>query len=391
MRIENISILPMEGPDFPLGFIRILDGKIAAVGPMDRLPPLPPGEERLSLPGLTAYPGFIDAHCHMGILEEGLDFEGDDCNEATDPVTPHLRGLDAINPLNQSFEEAVRAGITTVVTGPGSANPIGGQFCAIKTFGRRVDSMVLREPVAMKFALGENPKGCYHDRDEQPVTRMATAALIREALRKAQRYREDWENAKADEDTDPPEYDAKWEALVPVLEGRLKAHFHCHRADDIFTAIRIAEEFSLDYVLIHCTEGHLIAPELAQAGAKAICGPYLCTRSKPELKNLTTRAPGILSKAGIPIAICTDYSELPIDCLALSAALAVRDGLDRRAALEAITISPAKICGLEDRVGSIAPGKDADLLLFSGDPLDVMVRPEYVWINGKCVVNPQTL
>lgn len=384
MLLINATIYTMEDAVIEHGYVQIKDGKISAVGSMERVPQ---DEEILDLKGKALYPGFIDAHCHMGMAEEGLDFEGDDLNEMTDPVTPHLRALDAINPCNQSFPEAVDAGITTVVTGPGSANAISGQICAIKTYGRRVDKMVLKEPAAIKFALGENPKKVYNDKSETPMTRMATAALIREELRKAQRYMEDVEKAAADEEgeTDPPEFDAKKEALVPLLKKELKAHFHCHRTDDIFTAVRIAEEFDLDYVLIHCTEGHLIADDLTEIGAPVVNGPLMCTRTKPELANASDETPGILSKAGLKVAICTDYNVIPIWMLPITAGYAVREGMDYMEALRAITINAAQICGIADRVGSIQVGKDADLLVYSCDPLTLAAKPEMVFINGKQV------
>lgn len=383
MLLINGKIMTMENAIIESGFIQIENGKITAVGSMEQAPQ---EEEIIDLQGKAVYPGFIDAHCHMGMAEEGLDFEGDDLNEMTDPVTPQLRAVDAINPMNKSFPEAVDAGITTVVTGPGSANAISGQFCAIKTHGRRVDNMLLKEPAAMKFALGENPKKVYNDKSETPMTRMATAALIREELRKAQRYMEDMEKYEEDpEENDPPEFDAKKEALLPVLRRELKAHFHCHRTDDIFTAVRIAEEFELDYVLIHCTEGHLIAEELAEIGAPIVNGPLMCTRTKPELANSSDKTPGILSKAGLKVAICTDYNVQPIWMLPIAAGFAVREGMEYNEALKAITINAAEICGIADRVGSIAVGKDADLLVFSEDPLTLAAKPEMVFINGKKV------
>lgn len=375
------------------GFLTIPDGflltngtVIAAVGPMQDCPS-PEGEPVIDLHGQSVYPGFIDAHCHMGLAEEGLNFEGDDLNEITDPVTPHLRGIDAINPLNQSFEEAVAAGITTVVTGPGSANAIGGQFCAIKTFGKNVDRMVVREPVAMKFALGENPKNCYNDKSETPMTRMATAALIREQLKKAQRYYEDVLKAEEDEsgETDPPDFDAKCDALLPVIKGELKAHFHCHRADDILTALRLIREFELDAVLVHCTEGYRIADELAEADIPVITGPLMTTRSKPELCYATDRNPGLLSRQGIPCAICTDYNVMPIALLPICAGMAVREGMDYQQALAAITINAASIVGIEDRVGSLAVGKDADFSVFDCDPLTLAAKPKMVVISGRVV------
>ena len=383
MLLINAKIMTMEDAVIDCGYIQIKDDKIIAVGDMNSAPQ---DDNVLDLQGKTVYPGFIDAHCHMGMAEEGLDFEGDDLNEMTDPVSPHLRGLDAINPVNQSFPEAVDAGITTVVTGPGSANAISGQFCAIKTYGKRVDKMVLREPVAMKFALGENPKKVYNDKSETPMTRMATAALIREELSKAKRYLEDVQKAEEDpEENDPPEFDAKKEALIPVLKRELKAHIHCHRSDDIFTAVRLAEEFELDYVLIHCTEGHLIADELKEIGAPVVNGPLMCTRTKPELLHASDKTPGILSKAGLQVAICTDYNVIPIWMLPITAGYAVREGMDYIEALKAITINPARICGIEDRVGSVKIGKDADLLVYSQDPLTLAAKPDMVFINGKQV------
>mgnify|MGYP002514901316 CR=1 FL=1 len=383
MLLINAKIMTMEDAVIDCGYIQIKKDKIIAVGDMNSAPQ---DEEILDLQGKTVYPGFIDAHCHMGMAEEGLDFEGDDLNEMTDPVSPHLRGLDAINPVNKSFPEAVDAGITTVVTGPGSANAISGQFCAIKTYGKRVDKMILREPVAMKFALGENPKKVYNDKSETPMTRMATAALIREELSKAKRYLEDVQRAEEDpEENDPPEFDAKKEALIPVLKREVKAHIHCHRSDDIFTAVRLAEEFGLDYVLIHCTEGHLIVDELKEIGAPVVNGPLMCTRSKPELLNASDKTPGVLSKAGLQVAICTDYNVIPIWMLPITAGYAVREGMDYGEALKAITINPARICGIEDRVGSIKVGKDADLLVYSQDPLTLAAKPDMVFINGKQV------
>lgn len=369
------------------GFLQTEKDKISALGKMENCPAAKDGEEVIDLAGKSIYPGFIDAHCHMGLAEEGLNFEGDDLNEITCPLTPNLRGIDAINPLNKSFEEALSAAVTTVVTGPGSANPIGGQFAAIKTYGKKVDRMIVKEPVAMKFALGENPKNCYNDKSETPMTRMATAALIREQLEKAKRYSEDLLDAQEDEsgETDPPDFDAKCDALLPVIRKELKAHFHCHRADDIFTAIRIAKEFDLDYVLVHCTEGHLIAEELAEEGAKAITGPLMTTRSKPELQNATDANPGILSHNGVTCAICTDYNVMPIGLLPICAGMAVREGMDYMQALAAITIHAAQIVGIEDRVGSLKVGKDADLAVFSSDPLTLSAKPEIVLVNGKIV------
>lgn len=367
------------------GYVLIKDGRIIDVGPMAFCPK---DDEKYDLSGLTIYPGFIDAHCHLGMWEDGLSFEGDDGNEDTDPATPHLRALDAINPADYSFKEALEAGVTAVVTGPGSANPVAGQMVAIKTYGKRVDDMVIKAPMAMKFALGENPKNTYHGKDETPSTRMATAAIIREQLKKAQRYQRDILAAEEDEETDEPEIDVKSEALAEVVEGNIQSHFHAHRSDDIFTAIRLAKEFDLDLVLVHCTEGYLNAEKLAEEKARAIVGPLICTRTKPELSNERDENAAILKKAGVEVAICTDHPEVPIQYLPLSAGIAVRAGMDHDDAIRAITSVPAKILGLSDKIGSISPGTDADIVVFKGDPLSVYETPLWVIAGGKIVKKP---
>lgn len=385
MLLLHARIVTMEERDYADGYLRLENGKISAVGEMADLQ-RKPGEEQLDLSGLTVYPGFIDAHTHLGMWEDGLTFEGDDGNEETDPVTPQLRAIDAVNPMDRCFREALEAGVTTVITGPGSANAIGGQMAALKTHGVRVDDMVLQEPVAMKFALGENPKTVYHGKNLAPNTRMATASLIREQLTKAQRYRQDKNKALEDEESfDPPEYDAKCEALLPLLERKIPAHFHAHRADDIFTALRIAAEFDLRFVIVHGTEGHLIADILAGEEVRVLAGPILCDRSKPELRNLTPANPGLLAGAGVQTAIITDHPVIPVQYLPLCAALAVREGMEEGDALRAITITPARICGLDRRVGSIAPGKDADLAVFDQHPLSFSAKPRLVFCGGKRV------
>ncbi len=367
------------------GYVLIKDGRIIDVGPMEFCPF---DTESYDLSGLTIYPGFIDAHCHLGMWEDGLSFEGDDGNEDTDPATPHLRALDAVNPGDYSFKEALDAGVTAVVTGPGSANPVAGQMVAIKTYGGCIDDMVIKVPVAMKFALGENPKNTYHSKDETPTTRMATAAIIREQLKKAQRYQRDLLAAQEDEDADEPEIDVKSEALVGTVDGSIQSHFHAHRSDDIFTAIRLSKEYDLDLVLIHCTEGYMNAEKLAAEKARAVVGPLICTRTKPELSNERDENPAILKKAGVEVAICTDHPEVPIQYLALSAGIAVRAGMDHDDAVRAITSVPAKIMGLSDRIGSVAPGMDADLAIFKGDPLSVYEKPVWVVTGGKIVKRP---
>lgn len=389
MIIKNVKIKTMSGKDYENGFVRF-DEKITEIGDMDELSPS--FEEEIDGAGRTLYPGFIDAHCHLGMWSDSLSMqlEGDDGNETTDPCTPHLRAIDSINAMDKCFADAVSAGVTSVCTGVGSANPIGGSFALIKTFGsKRVDKLIVKEPAAIKFALGENPKATYNDRDEAPVTRMATAALIREQLQKALRYKQDLDEYTAKKDTDDevskPDLDAKCEALLPLFDkkNRLKAHFHCHRADDIFTAMRIAKEFELDYVLIHCTDGGIIADELAEELPAVILGPLFGDRGKPELAHHDIATPRILSEHGVNAAICTDHPETPIQYLPLTAALAVRGGLSHADALKAITINAAKVLGASDRLGSIEVGKDADFALFSGDPLDPTVTPDVVIVGGK--------
>ena len=307
---------------------------------------------------------------------------GSDGKVATDPCTPHLRVIDAVNPRERCYSEALEAGVTSVVTCPGSANPIGGTILAMKTVGSRVDDMVLLENAGIKFALGENPKRVYKGKNQLPSTRMGTAAIIREQLIKAQKYLAKKEKAAADPTREEPEFNMKCEALIPLLKRQVKAHFHCHRADDIYTAIRIGREFQLDYILVHCTEGHLIADDIAKEGIPAICGPLLTARSKPELSNATVANPGVLSKAGVLTAICTDHDVIPMPLLPTSAGFAVGAGMDYEEALRAITMNPAKICKLDDRVGSLEAGKDADILVFEGDPLAVANRPKMVFVNG---------
>ena len=333
--------------------------------------------------GRTVYPGFIDIHTHLGLSTSGVGMEGEDFNEESEPCTAHIRIVDGINPIDYSFELARKAGVTCCLVSPGSANPVAGSIAAVKTYGKRIDKMLVGT-VGMKFSMGENPKLTYSDKEDAPYTRMAVAGIIREALIKAQKYGEAVERAMGSEE-DMPEFDMKSEALLPVLRGEVKAHFHCHRADDIFTAIRIAKEFELDYVLIHCTDGHIIADELAEEDASCVIGPVICDRCKPEMANLTPANAGILSSHGIKVAICTDHAEVPIEYLPLSAAIAVKNGLDYEKGIEAITCTAAEIAGISDRVGSVKTGLDADLTLFSGDPLDVMVSPDMVICGGKII------
>ena len=388
MVITNIKIKTMSDKDYENGYVRFENGVFTEIGDMaDYVHPL---DDIMDGKGLTLYPGFIDAHCHIGMWDDGLTFEGEDGNEDTDPSTPHLRAIDSINAMDDCFNDAIAAGVTTVCTGVGSANPIGGSFVAMSTHGsKRVDKLIVKSPAAIKFALGENPKNTYNDRDETPVTRMATAAIIREQLMKAKRYladKQEYERLKGtDDEVSEPDLDMKCEALLPLFaeEDKLQAHFHCHRADDIFTAIRISKEFGLDYVLIHCTDGAVIADELAEDSPKVVVGPLFGDRGKPELRNHGIGTPAALAAEGIKCAICTDHPETPIQYLPLTAALAVKGGLSREEALKGITIYPAEILGLSDRIGSIEVGKQADFSLFDGDPLELSSSARLVAINGN--------
>ena len=382
MLIINGTVHTMDGPVIKNGYVAVKGSKIARVGPMEDCPKSWEGEV-FDARGGHICPGFIDAHCHLGMFGDALGFESDDGNEETDPCTPHLRAIDGVNPLDRCFSEARAAGVTTVLTGPGSANPVSGQFAALKTDGRWVDAMVVRAPAAMKLALGENPKQVYHDRDETPVTRMATAAIIRENLRKAVEYGEKMDRAARDEDTDPPDYDAKLEALLPVVRGELPVHIHAHRADDIATGVRIAREFGLRCVIVHGTEGYLIPNLLAREKIPVITGPALGDRSKPELANMTLENPALLRRAGVEVAICTDHPEVPVQYLPLCAALAVKGGLDPEEALAAITVTAAGIAGLGDVLGTLAPGREADVVVTSRHPLELLGEVRAVLIGGR--------
>ena len=386
MLVKNVKICTMIGLVIEDGYIYIEGKTISKIGEMKHIEEDLKGlnyGEIIDGEDMTAYPGFIDAHCHIGLWEDSVGIEGEDGNEENNPVAPHLRAIDAINPFDRCFKDALEYGVTSVVVAPGSANPIGGQVVAMKTVGHRVDNMLIKEPLAIKFALGENPKKVYGDKDEQPSTRMTIAAEIREQLQKAKRYMNEIDYAESDEEYDEPDYDVKCEALLPLLKKQIQAHFHAHRADDIFTAIRIAKEFNLDYVIVHGTESALICDDLKEENTNLIIGPMLCDRCKVEMKNLDTKTPGLLSEERLEIAICTDHPVIPIEYLSFCAALAVKDGMSKIDALKAITINPAKICGLDDRIGSLEVGKDADIILFDEDPLNIKVKPKVVIVNGE--------
>jgi len=381
LKIYNAQIHTMNKKNDIIknGWVEITGSKITGIGSGK----IYPAKDDIDACGQMLIPGFIDAHTHLGIIGDGVGFESDDCNEQTDPVTPHIKAIDGINPFDHCFEEARSRGITCVLSSPGSANPIGGQICAIKTNGRRIEKMVIR-PAGIKFALGENPKTAYNEKDETPITRMATVGLIREHLAKSIKYLEDTQNyIKDSENNDPPEFDIKLESTIPLLKHEQKAYFHCHRADDILTAIRISKEFDIDLVLVHATEGHIIPDLVAEDNACAIIGPVMCDRSKPELRNHSIKTAGELYNHGVKTAICTDHPVIPIQYLPVNAAAAVKGGLDYNEALRAITINAAEITGIADITGSIEVNKDADIQLYNSDPLNIMSDPSLVMINGE--------
>ena len=376
MLIVNGVVHTMETGVIPQGFVHIQGGRIARTGPMSDLPKDAGPDSLIDARGGHVLPGFIDAHCHLGLY--GAVSQEDDLNESPTPCTPQLRALDGVDPFNQYFQEARRAGVTCVHTGPGSANPIAGQSVLLKTVGTVVDQMAVLDPAAMKFALGENPKGIH--KGHGPATRMATAAVIRETLTQALNY--DSNRAQAD----GPGFDARLDALRPVVAGLLPAHFHAHRADDIVTAVRLSKEFGLDLTVVHGTEGHLIADFLAKEGIPVVTGPFLMDRGKPELGRLTMENTAILARAGVRVAICTAHPETPIGLLPLCAAMAARAGLDPEEALAAITVNAARILGVGDRLGSLAPGRDADLVVMDGHPFQWDSKVVHVLIDGREVI-----
>jgi len=377
--IKNARVLTMLGKEYPQGGDILMDkGKVVAVDSSITKR----GAKTLDAKGMFALPGLVDAHCHIGMWEDGMGFEGDDGNECTDPITPQLRGLDAINPKDRCFEEALAQGVTCVGTGPGSGNPIGGQFVAMKTYGGQLEERVISQPLALKMAFGENPKRVYSSKKRTPETRMATAALIREAFIGARAYAEKMANPDSDK---RPERDLKKEILSNALSGKLPVKAHCHRADDIATALRIAGEFGLRMTLEHCTEGYLMLDEIKRAGIYCILGPLLCDRSKIELRNLSFAAPAAFEKAGLPFALMTDHPVIPIQHLIVEAAIAHREGLSEHGALQAITLNAAKAIGLDGRVGAIAEGYDADIALYDAHPLDVRAHVKAVFVAGILV------
>src|SRR5690554_2000148 len=380
LAIKNVKIYTITNGIITGNVVVDEQGKIVGVGDVE----IPRGAEVIDGTGKVVMPGMIEAHGHAGVYEESLGWEGSDGNEMTDPVTPHIRALDAINPHEDGIREALEHSVTAMCVLPGSANVIGGQGVVVHMYGNTVEEMIIKEAGGLKIAFGENPKRVYSNQKKMPSTRMATAALLRESLVKAQNYLDKLEKAKTDPEK-APERDLRMEVLAKVLKRELPVRAHAHRADDIMTALRIAKEFNLDISIEHCTEGHKIVNELKEAGVWAIVGPTLSNRSKVELKELSFNTLKTLYDAGIPVAITMDHPVVPVGYMPTVAAHAVKAGLPYEEALKAITINPAKVLGIDAEYGSIEQGKMADLVLWSGDPLDVQSRAEKVFIHGQIV------
>lgn len=371
-RVLTITQGEVEG-----GTVLIENGKIVAVGSGIAIPST---AEVVDAAGKYVMPGLIDAHTHVGIAEEAQGWAGDDVNEKTDPATPHLRAIDAINPEDVGFRDALSGGVTAVMVAPGSANVIGGEAALLKCYGATIEQMLVRQPVGLKAALGENPKRVYGDQKKSPSTRMASAAVLRESLVKAQNYLEKEANR---ENGKPFERDLRLEAIGRVLRRELTLRLHAHRADDIMTALRIQEEFGFEMTIEHATEAYKVADELAKRSIPVMVGPIMTARTKVELRDRTMRAPGMLARAGVKVSLITDHWVVPIHLLMLSAILAVREGMDREAALRAVTINPAEVMGVGNRMGSLEPGKDADVQILSAHPLDALAVVERVYVDGR--------
>jgi imidazolonepropionase-like amidohydrolase len=359
------------------GVVAIDGERVEAVG-QDAVPK---GATELRVRGRYVLPGFIDAHAHIGVQEEGLGWEGSDGNELTDPVTPHLRALDGLNPLDTAFARALAGGVTAAYVTPGSGNVIGGQGVAIHTAGTNVGVMALRAPGGIKAALGENPKRVYREQKRMPTTRMGTAAVLREALTQAQAYQDKVARAGSDPEK-RPEPNMKWEALGQVLRREIPLRIHCHRADDILTALRIRREFGLDITLEHCIEGHLVAEEIAESGVPVSYGPILAPVSKVEVRGFRPDTPAILHRAGVTVSLITDHPVLPIYTIGIMAGVANREGLDEQEALKAVTLNPAASLGLADQIGTLAPGKWADVVVWQGHPFEVRSLARSVYVRG---------
>ena len=376
--IKNGHIKPIVGTELENGCVLIGDdGTIAAIGATLTAPA---DAQVIDAEGRLVTPGFVEAHCHMGLHGQGLRWEGADYNESTDPITPHMRAIDAFDTFDCMLQDAIRGGVTTVCAGPGSANIVGGTFVVTKLIGKRIDKMAIKPHAAMKCAFGENPKNAFGQNKKTPKTRMATAAILRELLFKARIYQQEKDAGKE------PKFDMKLEAMLPVMRKEIPLKAHAHRADDILTSIRIAKEFDLDLTLDHCTEGARIADELAEENYPALVGPVIMSKSKPEIRNKCAETAGVLHKAGVKVCIITDAPVTGIENLPVCAGLAAEAGLPMEEAWKAITINPAEVLGVADRVGSLEVGKDADVIIWSADPLTTIgAHARTTIVDGKIV------
>ena len=381
--IKNAKVFTMEKEGIlENGTVLVENDLIHKVG---KNLPVPASARIIDAGGCMLFPGFIEAHCHMGITEEKKGREGDDCNECVDPLTPYLRAIDAINPMDAAFHNAVAAGITSAMIGPGSSNVVGGQFAFVKTHGRCIDDMIRLAPAAVKVAFGENPKMNYGMKEQAPYTRMSVASMLRKELLCARNYIKNHPQISAPGKEESPEEEFRDGCYRDVFSGKIPLKVHAHRADDIMTAIRIAEEFGVGLTLDHCSEGHLIAEHIAKSGFPAIVGPDLASRNKIEVQNMAFKTAGILEKAGVTVSVTTDHPVSLIQSLPLCSALAVKEGLSAEEGLRALTINAARICRMEHAVGSLREGKKADLVLFRGHPFEIFSKVLFTMIDGEIV------
>ena len=376
--LKNGKVLTMTGVNYDAGDVLVADGKIRAVGAGLCAPE---GAQVIDCTGRTVMPGMIDAHCHIGLSEDGTMYEGEDSNEAVNPVTPHVRAIDGINPADVAIREARLGGVTTVCVGPGNSNVFGGVMSVFKTRGSRIDDMLMKETFAVKAALGEGPKETYAPKKVMPMTRMGIAGLMREHLVRARTYLDKKASGRLDK------IDLRYEALGRVLEREIPLVVHANRMDDIYTALRIKREFAIDLVLTQASDAYLMADAIREAGAPVVLASVLTGRLSVEMARMSHRAPVVLEQAGVTYCISTDAPPVPIQFLPTSAASAVREGLDPEAALRAVTITPARVLGIDERVGSLEPGKDADIVVYGGSPFNLMSRIELVMMDGEIVTD----
>ena len=378
IRLKNGKVLTMTGVNYDAGDVLVADGKIRAVGAGLCAPE---GAQVIDCTGRTVMPGMIDAHCHIGLSEDGTMYEGEDSNEAVNPVTPHVRAIDGINPADVAIREARLGGVTTVCVGPGNSNVFGGVMSVFKTRGSRIDDMLMKETFAVKAALGEGPKETYAPKKVMPMTRMGIAGLMREHLVRARTYLDKKASGRLDK------IDLRYEALGRVLEREIPLVVHANRMDDIYTALRIKREFAIDLVLTQASDAYLMADAIREAGVPVVLASVLTGRLSVEMARMSHRAPVVLEQAGVTYCISTDAPPVPIQFLPTSAASAVREGLDPEAALRAVTITPARVLGIDERVGSLEPGKDADIVVYGGSPFNLMSRIELVMMDGEIVTD----